>query len=231
MKFFKVLKQSEHLFQMINSSKYKDILKIFHSNENSIKDLIQILRAKRNSYYNNVQDKIDENFMPLLQTHEFRDKLFPLITRGDGNCFYYAISKILFGTDIHFCKIRLAVVFILIEYKVYFKRVLQKSFGPNKYPELIENTAKDKSWANEYILLATSIMINRPLICLTDTEKDIYSHEYCVNKDQIKNQQLFISLKSFHFVPLLSKEEIEFNIEAKINQFKRFKLFRLKLYK
>ena len=225
---FLVLEENEKIFHYMEGTNFKHIRKVTNANRNVILNLVKLIRQKSTTYYNG--DEIDANFEMLTEQHEITDKLFPIKTKGDGNCFFYSISKVLFGSDIQYKNIRLGVIFVLLEYEKYFKRVIKVSFGSDEFSKIVQSVAKDKNWANEYMLLATAIVLNRPLICLTIEKKCVFSHEYCVNKKQKNNQQIHVALKNFHFVPLLPKKELKVHISAKQNQFEKIKLYKIKLY-
>ena len=139
---------------------------------------------------------------------------------------------LVFGNDIHHRYIRLACIFILVEYRGYFSDVIKRTYGEQNVVNFVETVSKNYSWAYEYIILAISIALNRPVVCLSISEQNFCcSHEYCNNKNQKKNQQFLIGLKNNHFVPLLPKKTT-FNteIEANNNQFQKMPLYTIKKY-
>jgi hypothetical protein len=176
-------------------------------------------------------EEIDHTFDKILTNSKgLYGNFILIITKGDGNCFYYAISRQIFGTETHACKIRLGVLFILIEYQNFLQKLIKKSFGSASLQTLTVETSKMGTWANEYILLTSSILLNKPVYCYTCEKDDFLSHEYSVNKKQIKNQPVLVALQSQHFVPLLPVKTSTNITKPKFNQFKRFQLFKLKLY-
>ncbi len=88
-------------------------------------------------------------------------------TLGDGNCLYNSISMSIFGNNSMSLNIKLASVFILLEYDQYFKQILNKTGAPYTYEKLVQNTARMDIWGNQFIRTAISIIFNRPVWCLS----------------------------------------------------------------
>ena len=87
----------------------------------------------------------------------------PVSTTGDGNCFYNAISLVLFGHEGHSTRLRLATAYIFTLYEDWFTLVLSRTASTITYEQLLDQTVKDKVWANEYNILAMSIVLNKPI--------------------------------------------------------------------
>ena len=73
-------------------------------------------------------------------------------TIGDGNCLYNSISMSIFGNNSMSLNIKLASVFILLEYDEYLKQILDKTGAPYTYEKLVQNTARLDIWGNQFII-------------------------------------------------------------------------------
>ena len=73
----------------------------------------------------------------------------------------------IFGNNSMSLNIKLASVFILLEYQEYFKQILDKTGAPYTYEKLVQNTARLDIWGNQFIRTAISLVFNRPVWCLS----------------------------------------------------------------
>ena len=93
---------------------------------------------------------MDEKFRNLLQHRSSLKHFFPILTVGDENCFYYSISFLIYGNIENFWKVRIGLLFILIEYEEYLRRLLKGTVVDIEYESLVEKSVQNLSWANEY---------------------------------------------------------------------------------
>ena len=144
----------------------------------------------------------------------------PVLTTGDGNCFYNAISIILFGHEGHSSRLRITNAYVLSLYEQWFTFILIRSGSNITIKQLVEQTCKDKVWANEYNILAMSIVLKKPICIYQHHGNSISFASY----DIINNLPICLILNNFHFTALL-KRISTYNfpvINCNNNQFLRF---------
>jgi hypothetical protein len=70
------------------------------------------------------------------------NKFKPIITTGDGSCFYNAVSLLLFGTESYSDILRLAVLYALIKYKNAFDEIILKSGSYETFENLCDKVIR-----------------------------------------------------------------------------------------
>ena len=91
-------------------------------------------------------------------------------TRGDGNCFFRAISMYLTGNDDSHIQLRTMITDHMVRNKDKFL-VLTKMVGRPKdfdnYIHLKKSSFRRRksNWANENIIMATSSLLKTPIVC------------------------------------------------------------------
>lgn len=121
-----------------------------------IKDIESLVAIK---YAKNQQIEIPQKRRPI-DVERFYE---PVLTTGDGNCFYNAVSIVLCGNENYSKLLRLANEYILSLYDAYFRDVCVKTCTSYSYEQLIERTSKNRTWANEINVLAMAIVLDRPI--------------------------------------------------------------------
>lgn len=126
-----------------------------------------------------------------------------------------------FSTANEYWKIKLGVAFILIEYSEYFTRLLLETGGSQALSELVEIAINDHKWANEYIELACSMLIKRPVFTYTYDLKTLRACDqlFCVSMDYFNSIPLTIGFYDNHFVSLVKKCESAITPTPLFNQF------------
>jgi hypothetical protein len=81
-------------------------------------------------------------------------------TLGDGNFLYNAVSIALYGDINQAANLRLASVFIMLEYSFYLRRFLEGI----PYGQIVMDTAENYKYQREINFIALSILCDRPLI-------------------------------------------------------------------
>ena len=150
------------------------------------KQLNEVLRIIRDNDFDRVytSEKVDRNFEHIIKQTNDLNSYMPIITTGDGNCLFNSISVIAFGHENEANLLRLVVVFILLNYDLYFKDLLIKTAATSTFEEFVVETSKIFNWTNDNVLVAVSIMICRPIYCYTmnKNRNTTFSYEYIVNK-------------------------------------------------
>ncbi len=120
------------------------------------------MRSKTEPFYYN-DERVDKNFDLTMRLNDLRD--FKAIEiENKGNCFYQSISKIIFGDQKYFYLIRLAAFYTFYEYRDFFSIALEKLNYGESVDGFIQQIYKDKEWANEILIVATSISLKRSIL-------------------------------------------------------------------
>jgi hypothetical protein len=106
----------------------------------NLNDLISVYRKKdKNVNFNPTIHQIASRYQDFLKNGQ-QDSYEPVLTTGDGNCFYNAISLQLFGHENHSKRLRLVNVYILCQYQLLFKEICTKT--ANDYDDLVKKHLK-----------------------------------------------------------------------------------------
>ncbi len=118
------LNKIKKIYNLITNNKnYNYIKKVFNDNKNLMRSFIKYLRRIKN--YTIYKDQyIDENFVALVQLNDLFSNFYPNKVLADGNCFYRTISLITLGDENFFYMIKTVCLFVIMEYKEYFKDLL-----------------------------------------------------------------------------------------------------------
>ena len=122
-------------------------------------DLVKLLRNKSLTEYNG--QAIDYNYNRLIDL--YTTNYVGLDTTKDGNCLFHAVSLNLFGSRLYSFKIKLATVFISLEYEEFVKNFLLAYSYRYNFETLILNTVQYGVWGSEIHFLLFSLLLNRPI--------------------------------------------------------------------
>lgn len=90
--------------------------------------------------------------------------------RGDGNCFFRALSKVIYGNQTFYNDIRQAVVDVLEEHPKKFE-----AFADGPVSQHIKDMREDKTWATQTEIYAAATLLNRDIYILSpDQTGDTY---------------------------------------------------------
>ena len=177
----------------------------------NLNDLISVYRKKdKNVIFNPTIHQIATRYQDFLKNGQ-QDSYEPVLTTGDGNCFYNAISLQLFGHENHSKRLRLVNVYILCQYQLLFKEICTKT--ANDYDDLVKKTSKDKTWANELNILAMAIVLDRPIAVWShfleksNNTRVTYTLTFATEEQYVKDY-IHIILKDSHFTSLHSKTSL-----------------------
>ena len=182
--------------------------------------LVEFLRTK-NQNHTYSREKVCRNYIQCLQHDiELASEFKPIDTEADGNCFYYSVSKILFGTDKQYKLLKLGAVFILLQYSEIFKTIILDSASTETYEKVLRVSAEDKTFANEFCILSIAILLDRPIYVFTD---HAYHHNYTLNERHSRNNPLhMLHVNGNHFMPLLAKSKFSKTRSPNYNQYQKY---------
>ncbi len=151
------------IFDSINQCDSATIKQIITANNYIIQEVIKKCRntIKLPSYFGQIKDDKVKQIV-LKHTTNDNSKFEAILTTGDGNCLYGAVSNALFGNESYSFKLRLASLLIIIRYEQFFD-YLYREAQADTFENLIKNVATNYSWGNDLIMIALSIVIKRPI--------------------------------------------------------------------
>ena len=137
----------------------------------------------------------------------------------NGNCFYNALSILLFNSEKYYDIIKICIFYVILDNFSSFALLAEH----NKNGDLkksLEKYMKDETWANELIIMAASLYLNRPIISFSvRPNKQIFDLSF----DSLF-RPLLIAYNMNHFAPILCKNDPGSDILLNIiNQYSDFK--------
>ncbi len=131
----------------------------------------------------------------------FINQYHPIETLGDGNCFYYSISILLFGSCKFFKLIRMALCYISLEYKTYVENLIQINETKYDFSTFIFNTIKQDSWADQVNIWVATLVLLKPIYVFFI---DVKHQEYAASEALRKNPSIcLLHFNKNHFMPLM----------------------------
>ncbi|CAF0867508.1 unnamed protein product [Brachionus calyciflorus] len=230
--FYHVVNDIFNLYESISyQNSIEKLNEEFKKKRSSLIKLVEVMRRRIPSCLKNFSFSKDYSFRSLLDAHGLFE-CNAYVVNGDGNCFYYSISSIIFDNPDLFKLIKMGSIFILLEYKDFFEIILNEKAYDENFNDFIMNLAVLNAWANELIMLATSILLERGLICfcLNEANKMHYSNLFDLGFDE--NESIHIGFKNNHFVPIIGKIDKKLSNQStnlycefleKFNSFRKFK--------
>lgn len=100
--------------------------------------------------------------------------------KGDGNCFFRALSKVIYGNQSFYNEIRQAVVDVLEEYPKKFE-----AFTDGPMSEHIKSMRQDKTWATQTEIYAAATLLNRDIYILSPDQNG-ENYRWLLFKPQFK---------------------------------------------
>lgn len=82
--------------------------------------------------------------------------------RGDGNCFFRALSKVIYGSQLFHNDVRQAVVDVIAKYPKRFE-----AFTDGNISDHIRKMREDKTWATQTEIYAAATLLNRDIYILS----------------------------------------------------------------
>lgn len=209
------------LYYLIQNNSNKFIENQFDFYSESLKKMTNILREiKEYTLYSN--HKIDKNYSNILIINQM--SLYEAVeTKKDGNCFYSSISRLLFDTEDEYFLVKILCLFVMFEYKKEFESLLiTESYGIN-FDSLIKEHIKENSWANQLLILALSILMNRGVNCYSIDDRTSLPNNRKYDVSESNKNPLVIGFYRNHFVPLLARSNDENATTIDENYYQFFK--------
>jgi hypothetical protein len=176
-------------------------LSIFTSKKILFDSLIEQLRSKTEPFhYNN--EIVDKTFDLTMRLNDLRDFKAIDIERL-GNCFYQSISKLIFGDQKYFYLIRLATFYTFYENRDFFSIALEHLHYGESVDQYIQRTYKDKAWASEILITASSISLKRSILSFSTDPKTCLPHNMVFSFQKELENPLIIAFHINHFAPLM----------------------------
>jgi hypothetical protein len=119
----------------------------------------------------------------------------------DADCFFYSVAKLLFGHQKFFKFVKVGVVFIYIKHKdIFFKICDDKKI---KWINQVKESISEDLWVNEIDILATSILIKRPIHIYTFLPDVRYY--FFLSKELDQSNPIYVAHDSISkvFLPLM----------------------------
>ncbi len=198
-----------------------DVVKaLLHHNSAIFDNIISYLRSfETNVTYQN--QKLYPGYANLLNhSQNLKSGFVVAKVEGDGNCFYYSISMLLFGHTQKYNLIKIASAFILIKYENLFNSIINSTKTKLSFDDILRRACCEEMWATEFHILATSILFNRPIYVYTDHN---WHHDYTLNAEHSLHEPLcIIHVHSSHFMPLIPVSKSSKATSPEQNQFIKF---------
>ena len=215
---------------LTNQDNFSLITTTFMNNKHMFENLVKLFRSKTRIFYSS--QKLDNRFSTILKLNNLVE-FFPLHASSDGNCFYNSISLNFFGNQSMAGLVKLGAVFIFLENETLFQLILRRLDYEESFQQLVIKILRHSEWANELVILATSILFNRDLFTLGQTSS--HSHlTFAMRYSLIdrspsisdKFQPILIGWFEDHFVPFVpsrSANLVAAEIENANEQYNRFR--------
>ena len=131
--------------------------------------------------------------------------LAPLETEGDGNCFFRAVSTMVYDDDSHHSMVRLQAVNRIKSHPQDYEQFILGG----EYESLeayLQSMSQDRVWADNTIIRATADALEVEINIISDN-----NNNYVPNfSPQNPSQTLFLGhIAGLHYVSTSSKDEIE----------------------
>ena len=164
-----------------------------------------------------------------LDINNMQNNYFVANIIGDGNCFYRCISLTIFGHEAHHDIIRFLYLYILLDYEKFFTSILRHEI--TVFETFFLKTAKLYEYATHINIVATSVLLNRPLFIYqyVNSNNSKYNLIYNFSSNSVNFQPILIAYYPNHFEAIFMSSEIcgiplpekEYSHVAKIGEIKR----------
>ena len=142
-----------------------------HLNRDQFIDLVKYFRRLNVTFYNNQQ--VDLDYYNLIELYS--NQYFPLVTGPDGNCLYNAVSLNLCGIQNENFKLKLASIFITLEYETFYRYFILRKGYDFSFEDFILQTVRLGEWGNSLNILTLSLLTSRPIFCFQSAQSVQYN--------------------------------------------------------
>ena len=153
---------------------------------------------------------------------------FFLPIKPDGNCFYRAISFVIFGNEDNHGMVRNVCVYELCENLKLFSNLFNQHPLEGDLESHILESCKKKTWANQFNIQAVSFFLKRDILIFSPNsdKTSLFCSHYSQNLiNVIEKNPIMLLCNNCHFEPLMrdcSKHEIS---PIRLNNLKRILFF------
>ena len=155
----------------LQNKSFEYIKNYVHLNKNHFIDLVKSFRDLNINYYNN--QPADSSYSKICDKYGY--DYVPLQTASDGNCLYNAVSLYLRGIENDSFKLKLASIFIILEYEVFFRSFITSKGFNFTYETFIFNTTRIGVWGNSLNMIALSFLTARAINCFEPESATSYN--------------------------------------------------------
>jgi hypothetical protein len=202
------------LFQSLtNSSSFQTVEKLLDEKDFIFRDAMDFLRSITH-YPLYGSQKLDANFDNILLCNNLPSTLyFAKETKPDGNCWYRAISYLLFNSEDNYHVIKICCIFIFFKYKTFFSDLLIKEHYGITFQQMIIYHLVQNQWADNLIKIASCFLLDRSIYTfsvrksLSDkSSQKLISHCFHYSFKNLTAKPILIGFSINHFVPILNNE-------------------------
>ena len=231
--FFVDLERKRGSFSFIDSlydqlsgiSDFNAVSRLLAENKGIIESAIGFMKENlEKQLYKYAENPGDNSFLKIIEMNQLIGYRAANV-ESDGNCFYRAISYLVFGSEDEFIMVKLCSLFIAQAHRFIFENLIKLTCHPDDYEFFILKSFKTNEWANEFNIFSAAIMLGTPIVCLNFVSEErspgnqnfSFSHQYLTSSVP----KLAIVLKNKHFVPLVppDTEQLEKLIDLKTVDF------------
>lgn len=188
-----------------NFDDFKILREIFLFNSNNFNKLIKYFEELK-FHFEYQNQKVYSNYKKSLSLEK---NLFPVYTKGDGNCLYNAISNIIFLNESDFFLIKSCALFTFLSYEKLFTNIIQNNQYEYNFEEFFCRMCRRYEWASELIILSISIFLRRTILCYSLSIKKEMTSRTKYTYFPTTNEHIRIGLMNNHFFPILRLGEIK----------------------
>ena len=181
---------------------FEDFERIIEKNLSTIHKSVRFLRSINQYAVYKMCDQLDVSFEDIIQLNDLELHVSKSV-KGDGNCYYRAISHLMLETEKYFYFIKVCILFIIYDYKDNFKNILLANSNDISIENLILNHCNKSQWADEVIQIASSLLLDKSVFIVTVDNKSLRPHRNKMEVFPNESNPIIICFKNAHFVPLL----------------------------
>jgi hypothetical protein len=201
--------------------KNKDIAglrNILNEKKTTINKIINLIREQKPQIH--TTQKVADYFNVMESIGDMKYNYLPILTEGDGNCLYNAISLTLFGTSKWYKAVRIGLVFTILNEEIFIKNIIEKTCTHQTFETILLGSIEDRAWANEYHILISSAVLRMPIYMYST----IVHQVYCANTQYAKIKPVCILHTGNHYTALMPLHSKSKTTKINFEQFQKFQL-------
>lgn len=189
-------------FEILIEKNFDNILllrEVFISQSRNFNLLINHIRKHKDLCEYRGQ-KIYSNYKKSLSLEK---NLFPIISKGDGNCLYNSISQIIYFTETNFFLIKACALFTILTNEQLFSQIIKEKFYEYSFNEFFCQMCRRSEWATELIIFSISIFLKRNVLCYSKSVKKSMTSRVKYSFFTNRDEPIRIGFMNNHFFPIL----------------------------